>query len=80
MQHTIPRAVRDLQGDLWLARETADLLEAVLQESTHPDPQVMRELQSLLRLPSGRQIASARDQLGIPDPRAARISRNVVKG
>jgi hypothetical protein len=77
---TLPRSVRDLQGDLWLSKETADLLEAVLRESTHPDPQVMQELQSLLRFPSGRTIPSARDQLGIPDPRAEQISRNLTRG
>lgn len=77
----LPRSIRDVQGDLWVPAETADLLERVLRDAApHIDPAVLRELTRLLAFDPTRQLASARDQLGLIDPAREQLARNFTKG
>jgi len=80
----LPKAIRDLQGDLWVPAEVADLLERILSDARALDDAEHRrclgELEILMGFAGGRELPSARDQLGLPDPVAERLASNLLKG
>ena len=79
----LPKAIRDLQGDLWVPSELADLLERVLRDARALDDQEHRRclgaLEALLGFADARELPCAREQLGLTDPRSERLSRNLLK-
>lgn len=80
----IPKAIRDLQGDLWVPAELADVLERVLRDARALDDQEHRRclaaLENLLGFQGDRELRPAREQLGLPDARAERLAANLLKG
>ena len=80
----LPKAIRDLQGDLWVPSELADLLERVLRDARAMDDgehrRCLGHLEELMGFSDGRELACAREQLGLPDPQAERLSANLLKG
>jgi hypothetical protein len=80
----LPKAIRDLQGDLWVPSETADLLERILRDARALEGQEHRrclgQLEQLLGFAGDRDLAPARVQLGLPDPQAERLAGNLLKG
>jgi len=80
----LPKAIRDLQGDLWVPSELADLLERVLRDArAHGGDQeylgCLGRLETLMGFDGGRELPTAREQLGLPDPVAERLGRNLLK-
>ncbi|HVZ45973.1 MAG TPA: hypothetical protein VHA82_19350 [Ramlibacter sp.] len=79
----LPKAIRDLQGDLWVPAELADLLERVLRDSRALEDsehrQCLRELENLMGFSDRRDLPTAREQLGLPDARRDRLASNLLK-
>jgi hypothetical protein len=80
----LPKAIRDLQGDLWVPSELADLLERVLRDSRAIDDgehrRCLAALENLLGFSDGHSLPSAREQLGLADPQRERLAGNLTKG
>jgi hypothetical protein len=80
----LPKAIRDLQGDLWVPGELADLLERVLRDARGLDDAEHRrclgQLEALMGFDGSRELPPAREQLGLPDPQAERLAANLLKG
>jgi hypothetical protein len=88
----LPKAIPELDGGLFLPRPVVELLDAVLIEQdrslrqTDPSAQsldlrVLTELRHLLRLGGLRLPAPASfEQLGLADPQAETLSRNLLRG
>lgn len=88
----LPKAIPELDGGLFLPRPVVELLDAVLIERERalrrspPDDEaldlrVLTELRQLLRLNGLRlPVPCAREQLGLADPQAEAVSRNLLKG
>ncbi len=88
----LPKAIPELDGGLFLPRPVVELLEAVLLEreralasSDTPEAEVERaihlELRQLLRLGGLRlPLPPARELLGLVDPKAEGLGRNLLKG
>ena len=89
----LPKAIRELDGGLFLPRPVVELLEAVLMTQEQAlcraaqadadselDLTVLAELRQLLRLTGLRlPLPPARELLGLADPREERESRNLLK-
>lgn len=80
----IPKAVRDLQGDLWVPVELANLLERVLRDARdRAGPQERRHLaavEQLMGFEGDRPLPPVREQLGLPDPHLEQVALNLLKG
>lgn len=86
----LPKAIPELDGGLFLPRPVVELLEAVLLDHeqslpSHPDGevdrQVLDELRQLLRMTGLRlPLPSARELLGLSDPKKDRVARNLLRG
>jgi hypothetical protein len=79
----MPKAVRDLQGDLWVPAELADLLERVLRDARAIESQEHRrclaELERLMGFNEQRALPSGRELLGMPDPQQEQLAENLLK-
>lgn len=79
----LPKAIRDLQGDLWVPSELANLLERVLRDARaiegHDHRVALGELERLMGFDGDRQLPSAREQLQLPDRERERIARNLMR-
>ena len=80
----LPKAIRDLQGDLWVPSELADLLERVVRDArAHGGSQehlrCLGQLETLMGFTGDRELPPAREQLGMPDPQAERLGNNLLK-
>lgn len=80
----IPKAVRDLQGDLWVPVELASLLERVLRDlrggAGPQERQHLAAVEQLMGFEGDRALPAAREQLGLPDPHLEQIAANLLKG
>ncbi len=92
----LPKAIPELDGGLFLPRPVVELLEAVLIEheralrdrgapealtETETRAAVLAELRQLLRLHGQRlPLPSPRELLGMADPRAEVLRRNLLRG
>lgn len=86
----LPRAIPELDGGLFVPRQVAELLEAVLVDYEHSlgeQPEtgdarlVLGELRDLLRMSGPRPaLAPAREQLALPDRQQELIGRNLLRG
>lgn len=88
----LPKAIPELDGGLFLPRPVVELLEAVLLERERAlagletadaaiDRTIHAELRELLRLGGLRlPLPSARELLGLADPQAEGLRRNLLKG
>ncbi len=92
----LPKAIPELDGGLFLPRPVAELLEAVLNEEeaalrtggglVDPGARAMRmavlgELRRLLRMTGLRlRLPPSTELLGLSDPRAEALARNLLKG
>lgn len=88
----LPKAIPELDGGLFLPRPVVELLDAVLTErerelrrlpaeAADPDLTVMTELRQLLRLGGLRlPLPAARELLGLADPQAEAVGRNLLRG
>ncbi len=88
----LPKAIPELDGGLFLPRPVVELLDAVLiereRELRKADPpaesldlRVLTELRQLLRLNGLRlPVPPARELLGLADPQAEAVSRNLLRG
>lgn len=80
----LPKAIRDLQGDLWVPADVATLLERVLRDARALDSQEHRKclgaLENLLGFTQNCELPTAREQLGLPDPRQEQLANNLLKG
>lgn len=79
----MPKAVRDLQGDLWVPAELAVLLERMLRDAHALESQQHRrclaELEKLLGFDEQRALPSARELLNLPDPQEEQLAANLLK-
>lgn len=79
----MPKAVRDLQGDLWVPAELADLLERVLRDARALEGQehhrCLAELERLMGFDEQRALPSARELLALPDPQQEQVAANLLK-
>lgn len=79
----LPKAIRDLQGDLWVPNELACLLERMLRDAAKSDDAEYRKhlatLQELLGFTGNEPLKSPREQLGLPDPVREQIAQNLLK-
>ncbi|MBI5275951.1 MAG: hypothetical protein HY854_05770 [Burkholderiales bacterium] len=79
----LPKAIRDLQGDLWVPAETADLLQRILRDAHAIDGQehlrCLGEVETLLGFNADRDLPSAREQLALPDEAAERLAMNLLR-
>lgn len=88
----LPKAIPELDGGLFLPRPVVELLDAVLTERERElrrappdaaalDLSVHGELRQLLRLGGIRlPLPPARELLGLADPRAETVGRNLLRG
>lgn len=79
----LPKAIRDLQGDLWVPAETANLLERILRDARALQGQehhvALGQLEKLMGFDGKRELPTAREQLELPDPRRERLAGNLLK-
>jgi hypothetical protein len=88
----LPKAIPELDGGLFLPRPVVELLDAVLIERDRAlrqadpagegqDLRVLAELRQLLRLGGLRlPVPPSREQLGLADPQAETVGRNLLRG
>lgn len=80
----LPKAIRDLQGDLWVPAELAALLERVLRDARglgdDEQQRCLGHLEGLMGFTGDRELPPAREQLELPDPVRERIAANLLKG
>lgn len=79
----LPKAIRDLQGDLWVPSKLSNLLERVLRDARAlqgaEHQLALGELEKLMGFQGDRQLPSAREQLQIPDPAKERLANNLLR-
>jgi hypothetical protein len=79
----MPKAVRDLQGDLWVPAELADLLERMLRDAHALEGQeyqrCLAQVEKLMGFDEQRALPSARELLGLPDPQQEQVAENLLK-
>jgi len=78
----LPKAIRDVMGELWVPEETANLLERVLRDvrAGNHDPRVMQELERLLGFDGSRNLPSAYEILGLLDEKTERLGSGLLRG
>jgi len=86
----LPKAIPELDGGVFLPRPVLELLEAVLieheqqllqrQAESDVELAVLHELRQLLRLTGVRlPLPASRELLGMADPQAEMIGRNLLR-
>ncbi|MDH4378116.1 MAG: hypothetical protein QE494_17620 [Ramlibacter sp.] len=87
----LPKAIPELDGGLFVPRPVVDLLDAlltererdlrqVLDDTAANDLTVVSELRHLLRLGGSRlPVPPASELLGLTDPQADTLSRNLLR-
>ena len=87
----LPKAIPELDGGLFVPRPVVDLLDALLIERERDlrqvpndmaanDLTVVSELRQLLRLGGARlPVPAASELLGLTDPQADALSRNLLR-
>ena len=89
----LPKAIPELDGGLFLPRPVVELLEAVLSNheqslrlaatrgtDTGLDQAVLAHLRQLLRMTGLRlPLPSARELLGLADPKEEQVARNLLR-
>lgn len=84
----LPKAIPELNGGLFVPKQVVDVLDRVLGdhqsllcgEGAERDRAALLELKDLLGLSTqATALPSAAQQLDLPDPKAERIARNLLK-